>query len=926
MPALLLLSFALLQASAPNARDVVRAIDEAVDRGRLDSVEAAWRGGQARNIQQRTQSLARAKIALYRYRFADAEKSLHDLRGSSLGDHVARYAAFELARVKLAQGYAAEASPLLLQVERAARLAGDSLLVFDAIIARAHALAVSVNPAAGLALVDSAPPIDGTNPRAAVARQFRRGRLLALTGDHRLSREVLHRAVGQANAIGLARTEARCRLALLASFVYAGQTDSVRAQFRAIEALVDRTGDLESGAVARQWVGTYAVSLGEAAWARDQLDSAVTLARLTRTDDVLAWAAYALTNLALEFRDAKDAASWLALSDSLMRARGDASGIAAVVALESQVAWQRGDYEASLRMADSSIAMTTRSGLAAHLVSAYEHHRWTALRLGRFGAAEQSLARRRDITSRHQLRGYEPALHRAEAEHALWNGEFARADSLFAAFSAALQPTQFALKHDVLLYRAQGKASTGDIANAERFARQAGNEYLRWRASITDPDDRKRAAQSSNAFGDAYGLPRLIAELVRRGRAETALELSEQRRALGLRDALALALPENRSQQSAGNDSVTDVRVDIRRLQLSIPDRQTAVVEYVLGVGDAPTTMLVATRDTVAGFDLGPVRTLAALVTRFSSLLEARRDARQLARDLGDRLIEPARAVLGRDVTRLVIVPDGALNLLPFDALLLRDGRFVLDAYETWLAPSFAIASSWWRQPSPMESSRPSLVFGDPAYQRTSLPAFRAAFRRPALELPRLPASGREAQSVARWLGNADLALGAQASEARLKKASGREMSVLHLASHAVVDDWSSERSFIALAPGDGEDGIVRAVDLAALGVRAKLVVLSACRTARGEVIGGEGVQSLGLPFLEQGTRAVIATSWTVADRHALTLTDRLYRSLSAGVPVGSALYQAKRTLKAAGASASEWGAYTLLGDGLLRFAARGAN
>jgi CHAT domain-containing protein len=206
------------------------------------------------------------------------------------------------------------------------------------------------------------------------------------------------------------------------------------------------------------------------------------------------------------------------------------------------------------------------------------------------------------------------------------------------------------------------------------------------------------------------------------------------------------------------------------------------------------------------------------------------------------------------------------------------------------------------------------------------VPAFRAAFRRPALELSRLPASGREAQSVARWLGNTDLALGAQASEARLKKASGREMSVLHLASHAVVDDWSSERSFIALAPGDGDDGIVRAADLAALRLRAKLVVLSACRTARGEVIGGEGVQSLGQPFLEQGTRAVVATSWAVADRHALALTDRLYRSLSAGMPVGSALSQAKRTLKAAGASPSEWGAYTLLGDGLLRIAANRAN
>jgi CHAT domain-containing protein len=97
--------------------------------------------------------------------------------------------------------------------------------------------------------------------------------------------------------------------------------------------------------------------------------------------------------------------------------------------------------------------------------------------------------------------------------------------------------------------------------------------------------------------------------------------------------------------------------------------------------------------------------------------------------------------------------------------------------------------------------------------------------------------------------------------------------------------------------------------------------VLSACRTARGEVIGGEGVQGLARPFLERGTRTVVATSWSVEDRHALALTDRFYGGLANGLTVGRALHQAKRALKASGAAPSEWGAYVLLGDGLLRIA-----
>jgi CHAT domain-containing protein len=70
----------------------------------------------------------------------------------------------------------------------------------------------------------------------------------------------------------------------------------------------------------------------------------------------------------------------------------------------------------------------------------------------------------------------------------------------------------------------------------------------------------------------------------------------------------------------------------------------------------------------------------------------------------------------------------------------------------------------------------------------------------------------------------------------------------------------------------------------------------------------------------------VIATTWAVEDRHAFALMDRFYSALAAGRTVGEALHQAKRALKAAGAPVSEWSAYTLLGDALLRLAGSPAN
>jgi CHAT domain-containing protein len=501
---------------------------------------------------------------------------------------------------------------------------------------------------------------------------------------------------------------------------------------------------------------------------------------------------------------------------------------------------------------------------------------------------------------------------REQAEIALWGGQYERADSLFAAFGAALHSTQFALKHDVLIYRAHSKLLSGNVVAAEQLARNAGNEYARWRESLTDPDDRRRAAQSSNAFGDPYGLPRFIAELVKRGRVTTALELSEQRRAQSLREHLA----RNSGVAAPPNDTTS-----ITEWQRLIPDRETALLEYVLGVGDSPTTLFVVTGDTVVAVALGATKTLGAHVSRLTSRLEARQEASGVARELGAALIQPVYALLSRGIKRLVIVPDGPLHFVPFDALILSNGRYVIDEFETSAAPSIGVAARWWRQDRPVSPTLPSIAIGDPAYQRASI---RLPF---GLSLPslgesapfeRLPASGREARQVANRLGGTELLLAAAASEDRLRRAAGRELRVLHIAAHAVADDWSSDRSFLALAPSAEHDGIVTLADLASLDLRAQFVVLSACRTARGEVIGAEGVQSLTQPFLERGSRAILATTWAVDDRHAASLIDRFYAAISRGTPVGAALREAKLVLRRTGAAMSDWSAYTLLGDASL--------
>jgi CHAT domain-containing protein len=187
--------------------------------------------------------------------------------------------------------------------------------------------------------------------------------------------------------------------------------------------------------------------------------------------------------------------------------------------------------------------------------------------------------------------------------------------------------------------------------------------------------------------------------------------------------------------------------------------------------------------------------------------------------------------------------------------------------------------------------------------------------------LPRLAGSRAEVRTVARFAPGAVVRLREDASEAFFKRAPLDSFEILHLATHALVDDQSPGQSSLALAPGDGEDGFLGAGELGQLHLGADLVVLSACRTAGGALIGGEGVQGLTAPLLATGARAVVATLWPIGDRGTARLVEDMYRGLARGTTVGEALQQAKRAALARGETTAVWAAFTLVGDPDVRLA-----
>jgi tetratricopeptide (TPR) repeat protein len=310
--------------------------------------------------------------------------------------------------------------------------------------------------------------------------------------------------------------------------------------------------------------------------------------------------------------------------------------------------------------------------------------------------------------------------------------------------------------------------------------------------------------------------------------------------------------------------------------------------------------LLAISRGSVRAREIPDRLRLEATVPVFVGLIERRdgsetRVAAALHRSLlGD--------LLGPEVRRLVVVPDGVLNELPFAALRASPDAPPLGAlYEIALAPSATLWSRW-RRVADRRLPAAALVLADPT--GTGEGSLRHA--------------RREGASVRRAVGgDSRLLCGAQASEAALKSASLGSFGIVHFATHAVADDASPDRSAVLLAKTTGDDdGRLRPSEVAALDLRARAIVLSACRTAGGPVASGEGVLSLARAFFEGGARTVVASHERLRDDEAERLFEWFYAHLRQGETMGGALRSARRRAISEGVPAATWAGVVLLGDG----------
>jgi CHAT domain-containing protein len=194
--------------------------------------------------------------------------------------------------------------------------------------------------------------------------------------------------------------------------------------------------------------------------------------------------------------------------------------------------------------------------------------------------------------------------------------------------------------------------------------------------------------------------------------------------------------------------------------------------------------------------------------------------------------------------------------------------------------------------------------------------------RRQGYRLNPLPATRTEVAQLSRGFGRrATVYLGAEATEARAK--SVVKTTYLHFATHGLLDPRSPLDSALALTVPAGrrageENGLLQAWEIfEQMRIEADLVTLSACETALGGDVAGEGLVGLTRAFHYAGARTVLASLWRVADDSTSELITRFYAGLRAGLTKDEALRRAQLAAIASPSTTApfHWAAFTLSGD-----------
>jgi len=256
------------------------------------------------------------------------------------------------------------------------------------------------------------------------------------------------------------------------------------------------------------------------------------------------------------------------------------------------------------------------------------------------------------------------------------------------------------------------------------------------------------------------------------------------------------------------------------------------------------------------------------------------------------QLLIPDAMLKERHTSYLIVVPSDILHHLPIEALVDKDGQYVVEKFNVSYVPSTTMLRPRNSRQTNRASDLGVLAIGDPLYPDGS----GFALLEHSFEEIAAIVDVFGSEMVTQYTGN-------QATKSIVTEHDFAGTGCLHISAHGFGDFVSSDKSalMLSIVPEVDGSGLLTSEDICRLNLPLELVYLSACRTGIGRMIPGEGVMSLSRSFLEAGCGTVIASVWNVDDAASADLVRHFYAGLKEGNTVARSLALAKRSLLSSG-------------------------
>ena len=371
---------------------------------------------------------------------------------------------------------------------------------------------------------------------------------------------------------------------------------------------------------------------------------------------------------------------------------------------------------------------------------------------------------------------------------------------------------------------------------------------------------------------------------------------------------------------------VQPVPLTLEEIQQKVLDSDTLLLEYSLG--QEKSFLWAVTPESIKTYELPKRAAIEPVARRVYELLTARNatvaketieqrrrrlelaeaEYSQAAANLSQMLLGPVAAELKNK--RLLVVSDGVLQFIPFAGLpdpRATDLSPLAINHEIVTAPSASVVALLRQETANRKPAPKALaVLADPVFttddprvsiarlahtkateKNSGADVVRAMTESGLTSLRRLRFSRQEANEIARLADESKLeAVDFEANRKLATSAALGQYRVVHFATHGLINNQHPELSGIVLSlvdeKGQPQNGFLRLYDLYNLKLSADLVVLSACQTALGKEIKGEGLVGLTRGFMYAGAPRVVASLWQIDDRASAEFMKRFYQGMLA--------------------------------------------